>query len=110
MLAVPAVLTIYAVAGQRSVARIAILIAAFFSGWILMCWQASTSIAEYNARAPAGQEACGMAAGLALLYGWLYSGAYVAAWTAVSFAGLGVAKLARFIYAKTMRRRFSRPA
>lgn len=110
MLVVPVVLTIYAVVGQRGPLRIAMLILAFFSGWFLICWQTTASLDEYNARAPAGSEACGMAAGLALIFGWMYSGAYVVAWSAVSLAGVGITKLAKFMYTKAMRRRLARPA
>jgi len=107
MLILPAVLTTYAVVFQRGLPRYGILAAAFFAGWFLMCWQAAASVTEYNARAPKGAEACGMAAGMALLFGWIYSGIYVAGWAALTYAGIGIAKLAKYLLGKWKRSRFS---
>lgn len=107
MLILPAVLTVYAVVLQRGLPRFGILAAAFFAGWFLVCWQVTASLDEYNANRPKGSETCGLAAGLAFYYGWISSGIYVTGWAALTYAGIGIAKLVKYLHGKWKQSRFS---
>ena len=99
MLILPPTATVIAVVRLRGFRLIGTLFGIAIAGYVLMVWYAVADTNAYAATLPKDKEVCGMFAGLTFLYGWIYSGIYVAGCAALTYSGIGLAKLAKYILA-----------